>query len=92
MATTSEIETGLAAIAAIISTQRGVAQKAIQNASLASGALAAIPTDYAGVITAINAYGTSNAYEAATKALFAKLTAEFTALKAVTDGIAAVVA
>lgn len=90
MATTSEIETGLAEISAIISTQRAIAKKAIQNAGLASAALAAIPTDYAGVIAAVQAYGTSNAYEATVKALFDKLTTEFLALKGITDSMAAV--
>lgn len=88
MATTSEIETGLDAISAIISDQRQVVKKAVANAGLASASLNAITTDYADLIATVQAFGTTNAYEAATKAKFTKLSSEFTALKGVADGIA----
>ncbi|TIX10904.1 MAG: hypothetical protein E5V41_28060 [Mesorhizobium sp.] len=90
MATTSEVEVGMAAIAQRLSDQRQVMIKVKANASVASTALAAIPNDFADVIAAVNAFGTSNAYEAAVKAQLAKMTTEFTALKSKADAIAAV--
>lgn len=88
MATTSEIDVGMDAIAQRIYDQRQVMLKVKQNATNASTALAAIPTDFAAVLAAVNAFGTSDPYEAATKAKLAKLTTEFNALKTVTDAVA----
>lgn len=89
MATSSQVKVGLDAIADIISSQRTVATKIVQSAASASDALAALPTTYADLITTVNAYGTSNAFEANAKAELAKLTTEFTALKGVIDAIKA---
>jgi hypothetical protein len=50
--------------------------------------LAAIPTDFASVISAVQAFGTTDPYEAAVKAKLAKLTTEFNALKTVADAVA----
>jgi hypothetical protein len=80
----------MAAIAARLSDQRQVMLKVKANAGTASTALAAIPTDFADVIATVNAFGTSNAYEAAVKAQLAKMTSEFNALKAKADAVAAV--
>lgn len=88
MATTSEIDVGMDAIAQRIYDQRQVMLKVKQNATSASAALAAITTDYASVISAVQAFGTSDAYEAGTKAKFAKLTTEYNALKSVADAVA----
>ncbi|RWE26650.1 MAG: hypothetical protein EOS41_05830 [Mesorhizobium sp.] len=88
MATTSEIDVGMDAIAQRIFDQRQVMLKVKQNATGASAALAAITTDYAAVISAVQAFGTTDAYEASTKAKFAKLTAEYNALKSVADAVA----
>ncbi|RUZ75624.1 hypothetical protein EN943_20170 [Mesorhizobium sp. M7A.F.Ca.US.006.01.1.1] len=90
MATTSEIQVGMAAIAARLSDQRQVMIKVKANAGSASVALAAIPNDFADVIATVTAYGTSNAYEATIKAQLTKMTAEFNALKAKADAVAAV--
>lgn len=90
MATTSEIEVGMAALSARLSDQRQVALKLKASAGSASQALAAIPTDFADVISTVNAFGAGNAYEVALKAKLGKLTAEFTALKTKVDAIAAV--
>lgn len=90
MATTSEVDVGMNAIANILTEQRQVMLKAKQNASNASAVLAALPTTHADVIATINGYGTSNAYEAAVKAKLAKMTTEFTALKSKADAVAAV--
>ena len=89
MATTSEVKTGLDAIAGIISEQRSVLLKVKSNAALASASLDALATDYADVVATIQAYGTANAFDALTKAEFAKLVTEYTALKAVADQVAA---
>ena len=90
MATTSEVEVGMAAIAARLSDQRQVMLKVKANASTASTALAAIPNDFADVIATVTAFGTANAYEAAVKAQVAKMTTEFNALKTKADAVAAV--
>ena len=90
MATTSEVEVGMAAIAARLSDQRQVMLKVKANASTASTALAAIPNDFADVIATVTAFGTANAYEAAVKAQLAKMTTEFNALKTKADAVAAV--
>ncbi|TGR83586.1 hypothetical protein EN866_33945 [Mesorhizobium sp. M2D.F.Ca.ET.223.01.1.1] len=89
MATTSEVEVGMAAIAQRLTDNRAVMLKAKQNAAAVSAALSAITTDYAAVISTIQAYGTSDAYEAQMKAKLAKMTTEFTALKGTADAIAA---
>lgn len=88
MATTSEVEVGLAAIAQRIFDQRQTMVKVKANATSASVNLAAIPTDFSDVIATVNAYGTANAYEAAIKAKFAKMVTEYNALKADADGVA----
>lgn len=90
MATTSEIEVGMAAIAQRLSDQRQVMLKVKASSGTASQALAAIPADFADVIATVTAFGTANAYEAAVKAQMAKMTTEFTALKAKADAVAAV--
>lgn len=90
MASTSEVKSGLNEVAQIIADQRAVLAKAQQNAANASAALAAISTDYSDVAATINAYGTTNAFEALSKAEFAKLQTEFTALKSAADSIVAV--
>ncbi|MER8567621.1 hypothetical protein NKH85_17095 [Mesorhizobium sp. M0924] len=90
MATTSEVEVGMSAIAARLSEQRQVMLKVKANAGTASTALAAIPNDFADVIATVTAYGTSNAYEGTIKAQLTKMTTEFNALKAKADAVAAV--
>ncbi len=89
MATSSEVKSGLDKIAEVLSAQRDTMKKAKVNATNASAALASLPTDFAGVIATINAYGTSNAFEALAKAELAKMTTEFTALKSKADQVAA---
>lgn len=89
MATTSEIEVGMTAIASRLYDQRQIMVKVKQNATAASTSLAAISNDFADVIATINAFGAGNAYEVAVKAKLAKMTTEFQALKAVADAVAA---
>ena len=92
MATASEIKSGMDDIAVRIAEQRAVVNKAKSNAQIASDALAAIVTDYADVITTIDAFaGNSTDYfERLAKAEKAKLQAEFVAHKAQADAIVAV--
>ena len=87
MATTSEVDVGMDDIARILTEERQKMIKAKQAGSSASATLAAIPTVYSDVIATINAYGTTNAYEAAVKAKLAKMTTEFLALKAKADQV-----
>lgn len=90
MATSTEVDVALDTVAAIISEQREVMKKSKSNAQNASAALGALSADYADVIATIQAYGTANAHEALAKARLAKYQAEFTALKAVADNVAAI--
>lgn len=92
MATYSGMKTGLNQIAALITEQRDVLGKAKQNGANASASLAAVPTTFADVLASINAIpaNTTNQAELMLKAELAKMTTEFTALKARADAIAAV--
>lgn len=94
MASYSEVKAGLDDVATVIREQKAVMLKAKSNAALASTALADLATDFADVVATINAYGTSNAAEAAAeaaaKAELGKLVAEYTALKGVADQVAAI--
>ena len=89
MATTSEIDVGMNAIAQRLYDQRQIMVKVKANATTASGNLAAIPNDFAAIISAVQGFGTSDAYEAAIKAKLDNLTAEYNGLKTVADAIAA---
>lgn len=90
MATASQVKTGLDAIAGVIANQRKAMTSAKNVGATASAALAALGTDYADVIATIQGYGTSDAFEALSKAEFAKLLAEYNALKTTADGVAAI--
>lgn len=90
MATYSEVKTGLDEVSGIIREQRDVMKKVKSNAAGASAALASLATTYANLISTINAYGTTDASEAFAKAELAKLVAEFTALKNLSDQIAVI--
>ena len=90
MATSTEVDVALDAVAQLISDQREVLKKAKANAAIASAALAAVSTTYADVVSTIQAYGTTTAHEALAKARLAKYTTEFNALKTVADAVAAI--
>lgn len=92
MATASQVKAGLDQIATLISEQRAVMEKVKSNAALASAALAAIPTNFADVIATIDGYAANSTdyFERLSKAEKAKMAAEFTALKADADAVAAV--
>ena len=89
MATYSQVKVAMADIAARLTKGRERMQGAKSVGADVSASLTAIQTDFADVITTINAYGTTNAGEALAKADLAKLTTEFTALKADADALAA---
>ena len=82
MATTSEVKSGLDAIAELIAGNRAIIEKSKSNAAVASAALAVIPTDYADVIATIDGFVGTDAFEALAQDEKTKLAAEFTALKA----------
>jgi hypothetical protein len=92
MASASQVKAGLDEIASLIREQRAVMEKVKSNAAIVSAGLAAIPADYADVIATIDAYaaGSTDYFERLAKAEKAKLAAEFTALKADADAVAAV--
>lgn len=90
MATSSQVKAGLDEIAEKIRDQRAVMEKVKSNAAGASTVLGALQTEYADVIATVQAYGTSNAFEALAKAELGKLSAEYTALKADADAVAAI--
>ena len=89
MATTSEIKTGLDAIAAVISTQRKAMKAIKQTGGDVSAELANLTTAYADVIASVRAFAvdTTDAFELNAKAELAKLTTEFTALKSKADTV-----
>ena len=87
MATTTEIDKALDEIALSIDRNRKSFNTALNNISSASNVLSGLPTQYSDVIASINAFGTSDAYEATVKARFAKYVEEFTALKTEIDAV-----
>ena len=90
MATSSEVKTALDAIAAFISKSRERMVGVKTTATEVSTTLGGLPTLYADVVTTINGYETTNAFEAVSKAELAKLATEYTALKADADAVAAI--
>ena len=89
MATYTEVKRSLDDIAQIINTERQSFASAKARIQTGSANLNSIPTQYADVITTIDAYVGSDAAEALAKAEKTKLAAEFTALKADIDAIIA---
>lgn len=90
MATYSEVKVGLDNVAAEIRAKRAEMVEVVAKGTAVSAALASIPTKYADLVATIQAYGTTNAAEAAAKAELAKLSAEYTALKTDSDVVAGV--
>ena len=90
MATYSQVKSALDEIAVVIREQRSQLSQAKTFAAIASAALENLQTEHADVIATISAYGTTNASEALAKADLAKLAAEFAALKADADTMAAI--
>ena len=90
MATSSEVKTGLDDISAAIRAARQSMVTVKGTGASVSADLGGLATEFADLIATVNAYGTTNAFEALAKAELGKLTAEFTALKAVSDAVAAI--
>jgi hypothetical protein len=85
MATTSEVKAGLDDIAKAIRAERQAMKSAKARMVAGRGNLDQIPTVFSDVLATINAYGTTNAFEALAKAEFAKLATEFVALRGAAD-------
>lgn len=90
MSTASEVKSGLDEISNEIRDVREIMKKVKSNAVIASAALAELATTYADVVSTINAYGTTNAFEALSKAELAKMVSEYTALKALADQVSTI--
>jgi hypothetical protein len=88
MATSSEVQLGLAGIAAAASMQRKRLEMALATAGDASEILGGLLAANADIVATIGAYGTTDAFEAYAKARLAKLSAELDTLKAAADTIA----
>lgn len=82
MATTSEVISGLDDIAQAIRTERRALQAAVARVTASVNALNAIPTTFSAVVSTINGFTPTGAFETGSKDQLAKLTTEFTALKA----------
>ena len=89
MATSSQVKAGLDDIATAIRAAREQMIGVQGMASSVSANLAGLATDYADVAATIQAYGTTNSFEALAKAEMAKLLAEYTALKGHADTVVA---
>ena len=89
MATTSEVKSGLDAVALVIAEASSTVDKAQSNAQLASDALGAIPANFADLIATIDAYAPTGEFESLAKDEKDKLATEFAALKAKADAIVA---
>lgn len=89
VATISEVKQGLDDIAAAISVQQAVIDKAQSNAGLASAALSALATEYADLIATVNAYTPTGPFEMLAQDELTQLTTEFQSLKAKADAIVA---
>ena len=89
MATMTEVKRSLDDISQIIVTERQAFANSKARIQTASGNLASIPTQYAGVIATIDAYTPTGAFETLAKDERTKLAAEFTALKTQIDTLVA---
>jgi len=85
MATTSEVKAGLDDIAKAIRMERLAMKSAKKQMAVGRDSLDGIPARFADVITTVNAYGTTDAFELLSKAEFAKLATEFVALRGASD-------
>lgn len=92
MAAASEVKAGLDEIARAIREKRTVMAGCKAKAGVVSTDLAGLATEYAAVIESINGYSaqSTDAFEKLAKAELAKLTAEFLALKAVSDAVSVI--
>ena len=88
MATSSQVKTQLDAVAKDIADARNQIEQCKGAAGIVSQNLSALPNTYEDLVTTINAYGTTDAFEANAKATLAKLVTEYTALVADADVIA----
>ncbi|MBK9284997.1 MAG: hypothetical protein IPM51_11880 [Sphingobacteriaceae bacterium] len=85
MATTSQVKAGLDDIATEIRQIRFEAGRCKITIGNVSAALANLATKYSDVVATIQTFGTTNAFEALSKAELTKLITEYQALKADLD-------
>jgi hypothetical protein len=84
MATPSQVKSGLDDISDVIVAQRQTMKGLVSSAGSVGATLDGLASTYGDVIATINAYAanTTDAFELVSKAELAKMTAEFTALRA----------
>ena len=80
--TTSQVKSGLDAIADSINAEEGAIQGVLSQLQEVDARLAAIPSGYSEEIATINGYTPTGAYEELAKDELAKLTTEFQAKRA----------
>jgi len=90
MATPSEVKSGLDEIAEFIRARRVTMKGYKTGAASVVTDLDGLATAYSDLITTVNGYGTSDAFEALSKAELAKLTTEFGALKTQAQTVAGI--
>lgn len=90
MTTSSKVRSDLDAIGQAIVKSRARLAECQRTAKEVSAALSVLPQTYSGAVTAVGKYGSTDAFEAVSKAELAKLTSELNALKADADAIAAI--
>lgn len=81
MATHAEVKAALVGISEMIAGAQSTRVSAKAQLLAARNQLAALPSQFSGIITTINAYTPTGAFETLAKDERAKLTADFTALK-----------
>ncbi len=89
MAEVTEVKVALDDIAKVIVKQRNALDGCVEQGQTVSVTLSGIPAEYADEIATINGYTPTGEFESLSKDELAKLTAEFLALKAVADTLAA---
>lgn len=82
MATASEVKQGLDDIAGAIRTERQALKRAQARVQAAKNALESLPTTYNDVVTTVQGFDGSDAFEVQAQADLSVLTSEFQALKA----------
>lgn len=81
MATTSEVKAGLDDVAAEIRAERQALKTASARVSASVSNLNALATKYAALVSTVNGYTPTGAFETAAKDELTKLASEFTSLK-----------
>jgi hypothetical protein len=86
MATTSKVKKALVDVSTIISNERSACSQAKARISSAVSNLNSIPATFSDVITEINGYTPTGAFETLAKDELQKMSAEFQTLKTAAEG------